>query len=222
MRDAIGMAERALARFRATVRATDTEKVLHDRMEMLVREEGGRCGSFPAIIGVGPRAALPHCPPSDRRVGEDDLVLVDWGAKGAFYNSDLTRTFATRKVSAKFAEVYRAVLAAQQAAINMIRPGAVGQDIDAEARRVLDRAGLGAYFNHGLGHGLGLEVHEAPALRPGSTTALAPGMIVTVEPGVYLPEWGGVRIEDDVLVTPDGHEVLTRAPKELDQAVLAL
>jgi Xaa-Pro aminopeptidase len=116
----------------------------------------------------------------------------------------------------KLEEVYEVVLRAQEAAIRHLRPGVTGQDVDAAARAAIAAAGYGDYFGHGLGHGIGLQVHEAPALRPGSEVVLRPGMVVTVEPGVYLPGWGGVRIEDDVLVTPDGCEVLTRAvPKEL-------
>lgn len=220
LREAIGMAERALEGFRASLGAEDEEKDLHDRMEMLIRAEGGKCSSFPPIVAVGPRAALPHAPPTRTAVAATDVLLVDWGANGGFYRSDLTRTFAPRAISAKFREVYTAVLAAQQAAIAQLRPGVRSQDVDAAARASLEAAGLLHFFNHGLGHGIGLEVHEAPALRPNSDTLLEPGMVVTVEPGVYLPEWGGVRIEDDVLITPDGCEILSQTPRDLDQMVL--
>jgi Xaa-Pro aminopeptidase len=121
---------------------------------------------------------------------------------------------ATRKISPKLERVYTVVLRAQERAIRAVRPGVKAHDVDAEARSVISRAGFGQFFGHGLGHGLGLQVHEAPALRQNSDTILEPGMVVTVEPGIYLPGWGGVRIEDDVLVTPDGHEVLTSVPKE--------
>jgi Xaa-Pro aminopeptidase len=220
LRSAIGMAERALGDFRASLGPEDTEKILSDRMEMLLRSEGASRSSFPTIAAVGTRAALPHCPPSAAVVAGAELLLVDWGARERFYCSDLTRVFALGSVTPKFAEVYRAVLRAQQAAIALIRPGVTGQAVDAAARQVLEAAGFGAAFNHGLGHGIGMEVHEGPALRPGSDVVLRPGMVVTVEPGVYLPAWGGVRIEDDVLVTPDGHEVLTQAPRDLEQAVV--
>jgi Xaa-Pro aminopeptidase len=122
----------------------------------------------------------------------------------------------TGKVTPEFEKVYRAVLTAQERAIAAIRPGAKAQDVDAEARSVLEQAGFGRFFDHGLGHGIGMDIHEAPRLRKESPTILEPGMVVTVEPGVYLPEWGGVRIEDDVLVTPDGCEVLSDLPKSLD------
>ena len=169
---------------------------------------------------VGERAALPHAPPTGKTVAESELLLVDWGASGRFYKSDLTRTLATGRISPKLEEVYTVVLRAQQRALRAVRPGAKGQDVDAEARAEIADAGFGDSFSHGLGHGLGLQVHEAPALRPNSETVLRPGMVVTVEPGVYLPGVGGVRIEDDVLVTKNGHEVLSDCPKELDACVV--
>jgi Xaa-Pro aminopeptidase len=215
IREAIRMAERAFGRWRASLRPADTEKQLSDRLEMLLREEGARCGSFPTIVGVGPRAALPHAPLTHKRLAEGELVLVDWGASGRFYKCDLTRVLAGRRISPKLEQVYEVVLRAQTRAIQRIRPGVAAQDIDAEARSTLEEAGFGPFFSHGLGHGLGLEVHEAPSLRPQSDTRLEAGMVMTVEPGVYLPGWGGVRIEDDVLVTPDGCEVLTTASKDL-------
>lgn len=222
IRDAIAIAERAFERFRASLKGLDTEKKLHDRLEMLLREEGAREGSFPAIVAAGPRSALPHCPPSGRSIGSDELVLIDWGACGGFYMSDLTRVLAINRISAKFSAVYAAVAAAQSRAIAQVRPGIEADAVDAEARRALDEAGFGNFFSHGLGHGLGLEVHEAPAVRPNSPTKLEAGMVITIEPGVYLPDWGGIRIEDDVLVTADGHEVLTSAPKAVEQMVVTL
>jgi Xaa-Pro aminopeptidase len=122
----------------------------------------------------------------------------------------------TGNVTPEFEKVYRLVLAAQERAVAAIHPGAKAQDVDAEARSFLEQAGFGRFFDHGLGHGIGMDVHEGPRLRRESPTILEPGMVVTVEPGIYLPEWGGVRIEDDVLVTPDGHEVLSSLPKGLD------
>jgi Xaa-Pro aminopeptidase len=215
IREAISIAEKAFARWSASLRPADTEKQLGDRIEMLIREEGGKCSSFPPIVGVGARAALPHAPLGGTRLDEGELVLVDWGAKGRFYMSDLTRVLANRKISPKLAEVHAAVCRAQSRAIARICPGAVAQDIDAEARAALNEVGLAEFFTHGLGHGFGLEIHEAPFLRPNSPVVLEPGMVVTVEPGVYLPDWGGVRIEDDVLVTPNGCQVLTSLSREL-------
>jgi Xaa-Pro aminopeptidase len=122
----------------------------------------------------------------------------------------------TGKFTSEFEKVYQTVLAAQERAIAAIHPGARAHDIDAEARLVIEQAGFGRFFDHGLGHGVGMEIHEAPRLRRQSDTILQPGMVVTVEPGIYLPEWGGIRIEDDVMVTPEGCEVLTHLPKSLD------
>jgi Xaa-Pro aminopeptidase len=215
IREAIRVAERAFDVFRGLLRPDDREKDLADAMEGYVRRLGGKCSSFPAIVAAGERAALPHAPPTARTASEGEMLLIDWGASGVFYKSDLTRTLATRKISPKLEEVYAVVLKAQQTAVGLVRPGAKGRDIDAAARAVIAEAGFGDAFNHGLGHGIGLQVHEAPALRPNSDAVLEPGMVTTVEPGIYLLGWGGVRIEDDVLVTPDGCEVLTHVSREL-------
>ena len=126
----------------------------------------------------------------------------------------------TGKVTPKFEKVYRTVLAAQERGIAAIRPGVKAGDVDAEARSVIEEAGFGRFFTHGLGHGLGLEIHENPFFRRDNPATLKAGMVVTIEPGIYLPDWGGVRIEDDVLVTPDGPEVLTRVPRSLDAVLL--
>jgi Xaa-Pro aminopeptidase len=129
----------------------------------------------------------------------------------------LTRVLVTGKVTPKFEKIYRTVLAAQERGIAAIRPGVKARDVDAEARSVIEEAGFGRFFDHGLGHGIGMDIHEAPRLRRESDVTLQPGMVVTVEPGIYLPDWGGIRIEDDVLVTPEGAEVLTHVPKSLDE-----
>jgi Xaa-Pro aminopeptidase len=215
IREAVDIGERAFTVFRALLRTADSEKDLHDAMDGYIRRAGGWGTSFPTIIAVGDHAALPHAPPTNRTVGEGELVLVDWGAKGRFYQCDLTRVLPVRTISPKLEEVYTVVLKAQQQAMRRIRPGVKAGDVDAEARTVINQAGFGDFFGHGLGHGLGLQVHEAPFLRPNSETILQAGMVMPVEPGIYLPGWGGVRIEDDVLVTPDGCEVLTRAAKDL-------
>jgi Xaa-Pro aminopeptidase len=198
-----------------------TEKEVADQLEANLRRCGATGSSFPSIVAVGVRAALPHArPTATTRIGDDDFVLFDWGATGRPYKSDLTRVLVTGKVSPEFEKVYQTVLAAQERGIAAIRPGAKAQDVDAEARSVIEEAGFGRFFTHGLGHGIGMDVHEAPRLRKESETILEPGMIVTVEPGIYLPDWGGVRIEDDVLVTTEGCEVLSHLPKALDWVVL--
>jgi Xaa-Pro aminopeptidase len=222
IREAVLVAERAFAVFRNLLRPEDNEKDLADAMEGYVRRCGGLSCSFPPIVAVGERAALPHCPPTAKQVRESPLLLVDWGATGpAGYRSDLTRVVPTHTkrsfADERLAEIHAVVLRAQQAAFRAVRPGAVAKDIDAAARSVIEQAGHGDHFGHGLGHGVGLQIHEAPAVRPLSETRLEPGMVFTLEPGIYLPGWGGVRIEDDVLVTPDGAELLTHVPRELDQ-----
>ena len=147
-------------------------------------------------------------------------MLIDWGAQFSGYASDLTRILVTGKISAKLRKVYDVVLRAQIAAIKKIRPGVLLADIDRTARKIIEDAGYAKYFGHGLGHGFGLQIHEQPRMSPASTGTLQAGMVVTVEPGVYLSNWGGVRIEDDILVTQDGHEVLTGLTKQLDECVV--
>jgi Xaa-Pro aminopeptidase len=214
IREAVEFAERAFAMFQSKLRPTDSEKELSDNMEWYIRREGGRCSSFPTIVAAGDRSALPHAPPTSRTIVEAELLLVDWGASGRFYKSDLTRVLAPRNISPKLETVYGVVLQAQRRALAAVRPGTRARDVDAEARAVIEQAGFGQFFGHGLGHGLGLQVHEAPTIRQNSDAVLQVGMVFTVEPGIYLPGWGGVRIEDDVLVTEDGCEVLTHVPKE--------
>jgi Xaa-Pro aminopeptidase len=221
IRQAIWYAEKAFAALRAGLRPEMTEKETADELDHQMRLFGARGSSFPAIVAVGPRGALPHATPTGRRLGEAESVLIDWGASGRLYKSDLTRVLVTGRILPKLRRVYQVVLSAQTQAIAAVRPGAVAQDVDQVARGVIAKAGYGSRFGHGLGHGLGLEVHEAPRLHAKSQVVLRPGMVVTVEPGIYLPGWGGVRIEDDILVTRTGHEVLTSVPKELEALVMA-
>ncbi len=221
IRDAIAIAERAFLDLRAVLRPGLTEKWAADFLEAAMRFQGATAASFPPIVAAGPRAALPHARPTpETRIGDADLILIDWGATGRPYKSDLTRVLVTGKVTPRFEAVYRVVFEAQSRAINAIRPGVVARVIDAEARGVIEAAGFGPHFSHSVGHGIGRDVHEAPVLRHVTETQLEAGMVVTIEPGVYLPGWGGVRIEDDVLVTETGHEVLSTLPKTLDSTVL--
>jgi Xaa-Pro aminopeptidase len=218
IRAAIRIAERAFAVIRNTLRPERSEKEVADELEYQIRLFGGTCGAFPSIVGVGPRAALPHGrPTTSSRIGDSDFVLIDWGARGRLYHSDLTRVLVAGKLSPKLQRVYGVVLAAQRAAIAAIRPGAIMKAVDAAARKVIAEAGMGSLFGHSLGHGIGLAVHEQPRLAPDQDRPLAAGMVVTVEPGIYIPGWGGVRIEDDVLVTKEGCEVLSSVPKELEE-----
>ncbi len=208
IREAIHVAQRSFEVIRASLRPEQTEKQVGDAMEMQVRLFGGECTSFTPIVGVGSNAALPHYRPGARKIGESDLVLIDWGARVGGYVSDLTRVLATAKISPKLRKVYGVVSIAQQRAIEKIRAGVSMQEVDAAARETIAKSGFGKYFGHGLGHGIGLQIHEAPRMGPLIDEPLQAGMVVTVEPGVYLPGWGGVRIEDDVLVTKTGYEVL--------------
>jgi Xaa-Pro aminopeptidase len=221
IRKAIEFAEKAFLLLRPKLHEGLTEKEVADLLEAHLRQCGATGSSFPPIVAVGVRSALPHARPTvSSRIGDDHFVLLDWGATGQTYKSDLTRVVVTGKVTSEFETVYRTVLAAQERAIASIRPGVRAQAVDAEARAVIEQAGFGRFFDHGLGHGLGMDVHEAPRLRRESETILQPGMIVTVEPGIYLPDWGGIRIEDDVLVTSDGCEVLSNLPRALDSVHL--
>jgi Xaa-Pro aminopeptidase len=182
--------------------------------EARIRELGGE-PSFPAIVAAGPNGALPHAEPSEREIGRGELVVFDMGAKLDGYCSDGTRTYATGDPGEAAREVYEVVRSAQAAALAAIRPGAKGEEVDAVARGLIEEAGHGSRFGHGLGHGVGLEVHEGPRLSPRSDDVLAAGEVVTVEPGVYLPGQLGVRIEDLVVVTEDGHRNLSSLPKDL-------
>lgn len=222
IRRAIDMAERAFVMLRQGLRHGESEKDVADTLESNLRRCGAATASFPPIVAVGPRSALPHArPTTSNAIGDADFVLVDWGACEPPYKSDLTRVLVTGKVTPKFEKVYRTVLAAQARGIAAIRPGVLARDVDAEARSVIEEAGFGRFFRHGLGHGLGLDIHEEPRLRKSTETVLEPGMVITVEPGVYLPGWGGIRIEDDILVTPDGCEVLTTLPTALESVRVA-
>jgi Xaa-Pro aminopeptidase len=222
LRQAVRYAERAFAMVRHSMQPERTERQVANQLEFQMREFGAKGRSFESIVAVGERAALPHGRPTDKRIGEADFTLVDWGAQGRLYKSDLTRLVVTAKISPKLKRVYGVVLQAQLQAIAAIKPGVPAKDIDAVARGVIADAGFDRFFGHSLGHGIGLDIHEGPRLAKTNDRPLRPGMVVTVEPGIYLPGWGGVRIEDDVLVTKTGHEVLTSAPKQLEDSVLSL
>jgi Xaa-Pro aminopeptidase len=182
--------------------------------EARIRELGGD-PSFPAIVAAGPNGALPHAEPGEREIGRGELVVFDMGAKLDGYCSDGTRTYATGDPGEEGREVYAVVLEAQLAALEAIKAGVQGEAVDEVARKVIDAAGHGDRFGHGLGHGVGLEVHEGPRLSLRSDDVLAPNEVVTVEPGIYLPGKLGVRIEDFVIVTESGHRNLSSLPKDL-------
>jgi Xaa-Pro aminopeptidase len=205
--------------FRAVVEpgvAGRSEREVALALEDHVRHGGADEPSFPSIIAFGAHGALPHAEPRDERIPAGTLVVIDWGARLDGYCSDCTRTVATGALDREAQEVYALVQHAQQSALEAVEPGPEGRALDAIARELIEAAGHGERFGHGLGHGVGLEVHEAPRLaKSAGPEPLRAGNVVTVEPGVYLPGRFGVRIEDLVAVTDDGHEVFSSVPKDL-------
>ena len=194
-----------------------TERDVAIELELLMRRLGAEAPSFPSIVAAGAHGALPHAEPRAREIRKDALLTIDWGALHEGYCSDCTRTYATGEgISARAREIYGLVLAAQEQALAAVRAGPSGKEVDAVARDLIEAAGEGDHFGHGLGHGVGMEVHEGPRLsRLASEDPLQVGNVVTVEPGVYLPGRLGVRIEDLVVITEGGQEVLSRLGKEL-------
>lgn len=216
IRAAAQLADEALEGLLEAGIAQHTERELAIELELRMRRLGASSASFPSIVASGAHGALPHAEPREEPIARDALVTIDWGCTLDGYCSDCTRTFAVGRVSEQAREVYELVLCAQREALEALRPGPSGREIDAVARRAIEEAGHGGHFGHGLGHGVGMEVHEAPRLsRTAGERPLREGNVVTVEPGVYLPGRLGVRIEDLVALTADGHEVLTRLPKDL-------
>lgn len=191
-----------------------TERAVADAFENHVRAGGGTL-SFDTIVAAGPNGAQPHAEPGPRVIGKGELVVFDMGAKLDGYCSDGTRTYTTGEPGEEGRRVYETVLQAQLAALEAIRPGETGEDVDKVARKIIDDAGHKEHFGHGLGHGVGLDIHEEPRLSPRSDDVLAVNEVVTVEPGIYLAGDLGVRIEDFVVVTADGYRNLSTLPKEL-------
>jgi len=214
-RKAAGIADSAFRCVIREIRGGMSEKDVALLVDSTLRKLGADKEAFDTIAASGPRAACPHASPTDALLEPGSLLALDFGARYRHYNSDITRTVCLGQPSAKQKEVYGIVLDAQIRAIDAIGPGKAGKDIDAVARDFITSKGYGDNFGHGLGHSLGILVHDGPALSRTSDVILEPGMIVTVEPGIYIEGWGGVRIEDDVLVTESGAEVLTHAGKEL-------
>ena len=216
IRKSIDVNQRAFEVIKAQLTPDQSEQEIAFNLEHQMRKFGATGFAFPAIVGVGERAALPHGVPGETNVSAAPFLLMDWGANVDGYLSDLTRMIIIGKINAKFRKIYNTVLKAQLAAIEAIRPGVDLKSVDRAARSVIEKAGYGAQFGHGTGHSFGLEIHELPYLSPIHEGKLEAGMVVTVEPGIYLPGFAGVRIEDDVLVTKNGHEVLSNLPKELE------
>jgi Xaa-Pro aminopeptidase len=214
IRDAARLGSQVMEETIRLIRPGVTELDIAAEIGYRMRRQGASGESFEAIVAAGPRSALPHARPTTRQIGKNELVVLDLGAILRHYCSDLTRTVHVGKASARVRQWYQAVLDAQTAARNAVKAGVTCGTVDAAARNTLQHKGLGRYFVHSTGHGIGLEIHEDPRIARDQKTILETGNIVTLEPGVYVEGVGGIRIEDDVLVTPRGAEVLTTTPRE--------
>jgi Xaa-Pro aminopeptidase len=217
IRKSVGVAEEAFDAIRSEIKEGQAENYLAGLLVFELRSRGASNSSFPVIVAAGANSSLPHYRPGETLIQRDQPLLVDWGALYKGYCSDLTRTLMVGRVNNKIKQIYKTALDAQNAAIAFLRPGVTTRQADQVARDVIDRAGFGKEFGHGLGHGIGREIHELPSMRKiGGEEELRPGMVVTVEPGIYLPGEGGVRIEDDVLITHSGCEVLSTLDRSFE------
>ena len=217
IRKSVAVAEEAFEAIRDEIKPGQSENYLAGLLVLELRSRGASNSSFPVIVAAAANSSLPHYRPGEVLVQRDQPLLIDWGALVKGYCSDLTRTLMIGRVSPKMKQIYKVVLEAQLAAIKFLRPGVTTTQADRVARDVIDEAGFGKNFGHGLGHGIGRDIHELPTLRKtGGEEELRPGMVVTVEPGIYLPGEGGVRIEDDVLITHSGCEVLSSLDKSFE------
>ncbi|MFS0689126.1 Xaa-Pro peptidase family protein [Sporosarcina sp. 179-K 8C2 HS] len=215
MRKAAALADYAVEIGCKEIAEGKTELEILMAIEFEMKKQGAEKMAFDTMVLSGPKTASPHGTPGDRKIQKGDFILFDLGVVYEGYCSDITRTVAFGEPSEKQREIYETVKKAEQTAIDMIRPGVKARDLDKAARDVITEAGYGEYFTHRLGHGLGISVHEFPSITGTNDMELEEGMVFTVEPGIYHPEITGVRIEDDVVVTSDGVEVLTKFPKEL-------
>lgn len=208
IRKALHLAEEAFCRMARMLEPGMSEKQIAWELEKQMRQDGAEGLSFPTIVASGPNSALPHAIPGERRIQPGEPLLFDWGARVNGYCSDISRTLCMGGDDDMFLKVYQTVSDAQRMAIDAIRPGISAKAVDAVARNHIDQKGFGDRFGHSLGHGVGLAIHEHPRISPTSDRLLEPGMIFTVEPGIYLPDWGGIRLENMVRVTEDGAEEL--------------
>lgn len=209
------IADQAFSLVTRSVRVGVTERELAMELEFTMKRLGADGLAFPPIVVSGKRSSLPHGQPSDNKVSPGDFLTFDFGARYEGYCSDETRTFVIGPLDKKHEEIYKIVLEAQLAGLEAARPGVPGKEVDRAARKVIEDAGYGEYFGHGTGHGVGLNVHEGPSAGKKGETILEPGMVITVEPGIYIPGFGGCRIEDLVVITENGKEILSTSPKEL-------
>jgi Xaa-Pro dipeptidase len=214
MRQAIRMTEQALQEVADAIQPGRTDLEMAAELKIAFLRAGAQGMSFEPIIVAGPESALPHAVPSGRLIEPGDLIVIDCGVTYQGYVADITRTFAISPIAPELERMYEIVKEANAAGRAAVRPGVPAQEVDRAARQVIAQAGYGEYFTHRTGHGLGLEVHEPPYIVEGNEELLQPGMTFTVEPGIYLPGQGGVRIEDDVLVTPQGAVILTNFPRD--------
>jgi Xaa-Pro aminopeptidase len=215
LKEAAKIADAAFAHIVEYIRPGLTELEVSNELEFFMRKQGATSSSFDTIVASGVRGALPHGVASSKVIESGDLITLDYGAYYNGYVSDITRTLAVGKPSDEMKKIYDIVLEAQLRGMAGIKPGMTGREADALTRNLITEKGYGEYFGHSTGHGIGLEVHEGPALSVKSDTVLEPGMAVTVEPGIYVPGLGGVRIEDDTIITIEGNESLTHSTKEL-------
>jgi Xaa-Pro aminopeptidase len=216
---AAAIAEQGLRETLAVVEIGMREADIAAELEYRLVRLGAERPAFETIVASGPRSALPHASTGSRQLANGDLLLVDFGVRWSGYNSDITRTYCVGEATPRQIQIYDLVLAAQASACDALRPGCEADQVDAAARGIFEAEGLGEYFVHSTGHGLGMEVHEAPSLRRNGAETVQAGMVVTVEPGLYFPGWGGVRIEDDVLVTDRGARSLVDLERDRLQAL---
>lgn len=215
IQEAATIADQAFEHIVTFIKPGITEVEVSNELEFFMRKQGAVSSSFDIIVASGYRSALPHGVASSKVIQSGELVTMDFGAVYNGYCSDITRTIAVGEVSDELRQLYNTVLEAQKRGVQHTKAGLTGKEADALTRDYITEQGYGEYFGHSTGHGLGMEVHEAPSLAPRSTTTLEAGMVVTVEPGIYIEEIGGCRIEDDIVLTETGNRVLTHAPKEL-------
>jgi len=215
IRRAAAVADQAFVALRSQIEPGMTEREAAEELRRQMMLGGAEKPSFDTIFAAGPNGAKPHARPGERVVAEGDLIVIDWGAVVDGYCSDCTRTVIVGEPDARQREVWQAVRKAQLAAMEGLEPGMKGRELDAIARESLEESAYAEYFGHGLGHGVGLQVHELPTVGQKSENTLEPGMVVTIEPGVYIEGWGGVRLEELVLVTEDGVDPITGAPHDL-------
>lgn len=215
MKHAMELIEEVLRQGLKSVKTGVTEIEIVAELEYLMKKLGAKGPSFETMVLSGPKTALPHGTPGDRKIQHGDLLMFDMGVYADGYASDITRTFAVGDISPELKKIYNAVLEANLQGIQAIKPGVTLASVDKAARDAIENAGYGPYFLHRLGHGLGMDVHEYPSVHGNNADLVQPGMVFTVEPGVYVAGLGGVRIEDDIFVTDNGVEVLTSYPKEL-------